>query len=164
MTRNIAAFNSTERLTLTERIARVAVGAGLLSTMVAADGALGWAAVLPLLAVYPVLTGVMGYEPLRAFLPRDSIAYRTAQLTAGGAMVGSIFVTSQFALPDAFAIVPLIGVYYVLAGILGRAPLATVDESLRYEAFADEAPVIPATVTVATRRATAEAIRRSRAA
>jgi hypothetical protein len=161
-TRTFAAITSSERLTVIERAARVAVGVGLLSTAAFAQGPLGWVAILPLLAVYPMLTGVIGYEPLRAFLERDSVAYRTAQLTAGAAMVGSVFVTSQFAaVPmELFAIVPLIGVYYVLAGILGRAPLASVDESMRDDAFADErGALVPVKVPVATQRTAARGTR-----
>jgi hypothetical protein len=162
MTRTNTVDTSTDRLTPTERVARVAIGIGLLSSVAVADGPLGWAAILPLLAIYPVLTGVMGIEPARTFFERDSVAYRAAQLTVGGTLVGSVFVTSQFAaVPmEVLAIVPLIGVYYVLAGILGRAPLASVDESMRDDAFADErGALVPVKVPVATQRTAARGTR-----
>lgn len=126
---------SPEQLTPLERMARTTIGIALMSSVFVAQGLLDWAVVLPLLAVYPLLTGVMGMEPMRVFLKHDSIAYRTVQLSVGGALVGSVFAASHFtAVPMAeFMILPLMGIYYVLAGLLGQSPLASVDEAMHNE-------------------------------
>jgi hypothetical protein len=130
-----------ERLTSFERAARIVVGAALMSSVFFATGPLDWAVALPLLAVYPLLTGVMGIEPLRALLARGTMIYRAAQFAVGGALVGSIFAAGHFsAVPlGEFMILPLVGIYYVLAGIMGRAPIASAEEVLHEES------AIPAT-------------------
>ena len=132
---------SPEQLSTLERVARTALGIALMSSVFFAPGAMDWAIVLPLLAVYPLMTGVMGMEPMRVFLERGSVAYRTAQFTVGGALVGSIFAISHFsAVPmEEFMLLPLMGIYYVLAGIMGQSPLASTDAAMHSEA------AIPAT-------------------
>jgi hypothetical protein len=57
------------------------------------------------------------------------------QYTVGGALVGSLFVMSRFsAVPVAeFMVLPLVGIYYMLAGIMGQPPLAAVSEVMRRE-------------------------------
>lgn len=131
-TRRITTDSSPERLTTLERVARTAIGGALISSVFIAQGPLDWAIVLPLLAVYPLLTGLMGMEPMRVFLERGSAAYRIAQFSIGGALVGSVFAVGHFsAVPmEEFMILPLMGVYYVLAGILGQASLASAEEAM----------------------------------
>jgi len=123
---------SPETLTTFERVVRTAIGIALMSSVFFAQGPMDWAVVLPLLAVYPLLTGVMGKEPMRMFLERGSVAYRTVQLTVGGVLVSSIFAASHFtAVPmEEFMLLPLMGIYYVLAGILGQAPLASIADAM----------------------------------
>ena len=121
---------SPEKLTALERIARTAIGIALLSSVFVAQGPLDWAIVLPLLGIYPLFTGMTGDEPMRVFLERGSIGYRTAQFTVGGALVGSVFGIGHFsAVPvEEIMILPLLGIYYVLAGIMGQSPLATEED------------------------------------
>lgn len=139
---------SPEKLTTLERTARTLIGIALISSVFVAQGPLDWAVVLPLLATYPLLTGVMGMEPMRVFLERGSVTYRTVQLTVGGALVGSVFAASHFAaVPMAeLMILPLMGIYYLLAGLLGQSPLASVDEAMHNE------PLLPAVVKKVTAR------------
>ncbi len=139
---------SLDRLTTAERVARTVVGVALLSTAYIVSGPMGWGALLPLLAIYPILTGVMGQEPLRFIFTRGSVAYRTAQLAIGGALVGSAFVSSAFAAvpTEVFTLLPLMGVYYVLAGILGQAPLAFMAEPVEYDAVSGTGARASATV------------------
>lgn len=121
-----------ETLSSFERAARIVMGVTLMTGVFVAEGTLNWAVALPLVAIYPLLTGVMGQEPLRALFDRGSIAYRSAQFAIGGALVGSIFAIGHFsAVPiGEFMILPLVGIYYVLAGIMGQAPLASFEEAL----------------------------------
>jgi hypothetical protein len=124
-----------EYLTTVERIVRTTIGVVLIGSVFVAKGPLDWAVVMPLLGIYPLLTGVMGIEPMRVFLERGSMTYRTVQYTVGGALVGSLFVMSHFSsVPVAeFMILPLVGIYYMLAGIMGQAPLAAVSKAMRRE-------------------------------
>ena len=54
------------------RIARIAVGLALVYSTVFQAGTLGLAAVLPLLAIYPILTGVLGWDPVVQLVARKS--------------------------------------------------------------------------------------------
>lgn len=142
-TQYITTQTEPDALTSIERAARIVLGAALMGSVLFAEGPLDWAVALPLLAIYPLLTGVMGREPLRVLLTHGSVAYRASQFAVGGALVGSVFAAGHFtAVPlGEFMILPLVGIYYVLAGIMGRSPLAMVEEALH-----ERAP-IPATVS-----------------
>ena len=48
------------------RTGRVLLGATLIGSTLAAEGALGWTALLPLIAVAPLLTAILGYCPIVA--------------------------------------------------------------------------------------------------
>lgn len=135
-TQNRTTQPSPEKLSTLERVARTAFGIALMSSVFITQGPMDWAIVMPLLAVYPLLTGVMGMEPMRALLERGSAAYRTAQFTVGGALVSSIFAISHFsAVPmEEFMLLPLMGIYYVLAGIMGQSPLGSTEEAMHGEA------------------------------
>lgn len=62
-------YRKQEIIGLWDRSVRIALGAALIGiAMTASETPLGWIAVLPLLAVYPVLTGVVGRDPLRSAL------------------------------------------------------------------------------------------------
>ena len=125
-----------EALTSAERIARTTIGVALISSAFVAKNPIDWAIVMPLLGIYPLLTGLMGIEPMRVFLERGSLAYRAVQYTVGGALVGSLFVLNHFSsVPIAeFMVLPLVGIYYMLAGIMGQAPIAAVTEAMQWEA------------------------------
>lgn len=50
-----------------ERVARVVLGVGvILDVVFHASGPLGWVAILPILSIYPGLTGFIGYDPIYA--------------------------------------------------------------------------------------------------
>lgn len=131
-TRYITTQTEPDTLTSFERAARIVIGAVLMSSVFFAEGPLDWAAVMPLLAIYPLLTGVMGREPLRELLTQGSISYRASQFAIGAALVGSVFAAGHFtAVPlGEFMMLPLVGIYYVLAGIMGRSPLALFEEAM----------------------------------
>lgn len=147
---------SPARLAILERAARIAVGIALISAVVVAPSPLGWAAVLPLIAIYPILSGILGQEPLRFFFAHGSVGYRAAQFAIGGVLVGSVFVnTSSFGVPaEILTLLPLAGIYYVLAGIMGRAPLASMDESATYDPLGYFGDNAVAAVTTASPRGT----------
>ncbi len=137
---------SLETLSSLERVTRIAIGVALIGSVFAAKGPLDWAAAWPLLGIYPLLTGMIGVEPLRYFLERGSVAYRSAQFAFGGALIGSVFVAGQYAaIPhEELMVLPLVGAFYMLAGIMGRGPIAT------FEAALHDQPEMPATVAIET--------------
>lgn len=54
------------------RIARIAVGLALVYSTAFQAGTLGLAAILPLLAIYPISTGVLGWDPIVQLVARKS--------------------------------------------------------------------------------------------
>lgn len=55
-----------KNITVAERGARITVGFGLIAVVAMQTGALGLSALLPLVAVYPIMTGFLGGDPLYA--------------------------------------------------------------------------------------------------
>lgn len=120
-------------LSWTERNARIAAGAALIGATMATNGStLGWIALLPLLAVYPIMTGIAGFDPVRMLL-RDAFAYRALATTAAAALVGTPFILETA--HGATMLFPLAGVYAVLGAVLGRSPLAALVEATRTMAW-----------------------------
>lgn len=56
------------RLSLTSRVSRLAIGALLLAIPMTQNGVLGELAVLPLLAIYPLLTAILGFGLVEVLL------------------------------------------------------------------------------------------------
>ncbi|WP_455222375.1 YgaP family membrane protein [Kaarinaea lacus] len=63
-------FDETRNLGLLERGVRIAIGTtAILAVLVSQNiGMLGWVALIPLLAIYPIMTGIIGYDPFYAWL------------------------------------------------------------------------------------------------
>lgn len=56
-----------------QRVNRVLIGSVMIiATMVAPVTPLGWLAVLPLIATYPVFAGMFGYDPLTSYLEHEA--------------------------------------------------------------------------------------------
>ena len=73
-------------LTVVQRVNRILFGAVLIiATMAAPVAPLGWLAVLPLIATYPIFAGMFGYDPLTSFLEHESgkAIHRVAGLSVG---------------------------------------------------------------------------------
>ena len=76
-----------ENLTLSQRLNRILFGAALIViTMLASATPLGWLAILPLLATYPIFTGIYGYDPVVEFAKQRvmGIAHAVSHLHIGG--------------------------------------------------------------------------------
>ncbi len=149
------------KMSVAERVARVVFGAALISPVLSLDIApLGWLALLPLAAVYPVLTGVTGHDPMRGVLVHP-VAYRLFAGILGAGLVASALIAPAIepAAPlGAIAILPLLGIYAVLAALLGRAPMAAVAEATRTIVYivppaGDEDVAEPLTMQGSTRNA-----------
>jgi len=62
-----------QELSVVQRVNRVLVGAVMIvATMLAPFAPLGWLAVLPLLATYPIFAGMFGYDPLSTYIEREA--------------------------------------------------------------------------------------------
>lgn len=106
-----------------ERIMRVVWGASFIGFVGAQDsGPLGAMALLPLIAIYPLATGMLGIDPIRSVLAPGSRAYRVLQFSTGLAMLGVAFIAAQEIL-GMYALLALIAIIPVLAAILGCSPL-----------------------------------------
>jgi len=120
-----AKIQTIEGLTVIERAARTVVGIALIgSVFVASENTLGWLAVLPLLGIYPLYTGLTGAASMSNLFDNNPAMYRVTQAAVTAALIGSVFVTGAVPL-GAVVILPLIGIYTALSAILGRSPLAT---------------------------------------
>lgn len=112
-----------EKLSSVSRVTRIAFGVALLAFTMTYNGVLGVLAVLPLIAVYPILTGILGYGLVELALVRGRHAERPASLRrtsrvihviVGVALIGAVMagVTQQ-------AWLALLGIYPILLGALG---------------------------------------------
>ena len=68
-------YASDGRLSVGDRISRVLLGKAITTVPVyfvitGSMGALGWLALLPLIALYPMVTGLSGWDPLYALARR----------------------------------------------------------------------------------------------
>lgn len=123
-----------EQMSVAERVARVVLGAAMIAPLYSPEvSTAGWLAVLALAAAYPVLTGLAGADPVRGLL-KHPLAYRVFAATVGAGLIGVAFAVPAIA-PSmtlgSLMILPLAGIYAVLAAMLGHAPLAAVTEAMR---------------------------------
>lgn len=63
--------NNLQNIDWVERVGRFALGMGLIIALLIGEGPLGWWATLPLIAIYPSLTAVLGWDPVYALVARD---------------------------------------------------------------------------------------------
>ena len=125
-------LENVENLTASERVLRALAGSVfILYTMNASVTPLGWLAVLPLLAVYPIFTAITGWSPIRFLFNKQdnqsrtlSTVQRSAWGLTGAAAIGSVYMVSGPL--GGFAVLPLLGIYPVLVAILGEEPVSTL--------------------------------------
>ena len=105
----------------------------ILIAMIAPKTPLGWLAVLPLVAVYPVFTAITGWNPVKTLYTKTRFAQRALHLSmvtrvvlaaVGVAAIGSVYVTPGVL--SYMAVLPLLGIYPVFAAILGADPIAAL--------------------------------------
>lgn len=61
---------SRDTLSITERAARIILSVALITVTLAGEGAIGTFAIVPLLAIYPGVTGFLGWDPLASVIGR----------------------------------------------------------------------------------------------
>ena len=121
-------------LSKSSRAARLVIGVALIvGVMTTSLAPLGLLAVLPLLAIYPVFTGMTGWDPLREFCKSERITDCLLHLPTparmvigaiGIAMLGSVFVVSGA--PGWLIVLPLLAVYPVFIAVIGEEPITAL--------------------------------------
>jgi hypothetical protein len=119
-----AQFNlESVKLSTLSRVTRIAFGAVLLAVTMSHGGVLGILAVLPLVAIYPILTGLLGYSLVELLFVNERRIERPARLgpvpravllALGAGLIGAVMGGT-----GAPAWVALLGIYPILVGGLG---------------------------------------------
>jgi len=109
------------------RVRRVAIGSIFIGIVMNASGPLGYLAVLPLLAIYPILTGLFGEDPIDGLLANWAGGFegeclrpssRVALLALGGVAIGVMMLSPEsVGMRATFA---LAAVYPIMAGLFGE--------------------------------------------
>jgi hypothetical protein len=116
------------KLNTTSRISRILIGSGMIGIIMAASGPLGYLTLLPLLAIYPLMTGLLGEDPINGLLGRWQGGYnghcfkpitRTALLAVGAGAIGVVMTSPEGAVSVA-GIIALFSVFPVMAGLFGE--------------------------------------------
>ena len=96
-------FKKTE-LNTAARVRRVAIGSIFIGIVMNTTGPLGYLAVLPLLAIYPILTGLFGEDPVDGLLANWQGGFegecfrpssRVALLALGGTAIGAAMLSPE---------------------------------------------------------------------
>ncbi|WP_455204106.1 YgaP family membrane protein [Kaarinaea lacus] len=125
--------SAAQNIDTSSRAVRLVVGMGLIAYVLTSQQTpLGLLAVLPLIAIYPVFTGIIGWDPLVAVIKQRRFMQlalqipkiaRVALATAGFAMIGSVFFTAEL---GNFAILALAGIYPIFLAITGYDPITAL--------------------------------------
>lgn len=147
-----------ENLRNVSRAIRGVIGVGLITFVMTTPAApLGWYALLPLLAVYPIFTAIIGWDPAKAFFQNPAVASRGLQLSkparlvlgvTGVSLIGSVYVAAFFGGSlGLLAILPIMGIYPIANAITGVdliTALYNMDNSLnKVEQAGSVAATIP---------------------
>ena len=109
------------------RVRRIAIGSIFIGIVMNTAGPLGYLAVLPLLAIYPILTGLFGEDPVDGLLANWPGGFegkcfrpssRVALLALGGVAIGVMMLSPENV--DIRAALALVAVYPIMAGLFGE--------------------------------------------
>jgi hypothetical protein len=126
-----------ENLDKYSRAMRALIGAGLVAyVMITPQAPLGWYAVLPLLAVYPLFTAITAWDPIKALFRHSSFSRRALHFSrsvrfvvgaVGVALIGSVYVAAYLGVSlGAWAVLPILGIYPMFAAIAGMDPITAL--------------------------------------
>lgn len=114
-------------LSTVSRVRRIIIGSAFIGIAMSATGPLGYLTLLPLLAIYPILTGLFGEDPIdgllanwqggsegRLFRPST----RVGLLTVGAVSIGVMMLSPEHV--GIRALLALAAVYPVMAGLFGE--------------------------------------------
>lgn len=124
-------------LTAVERFTRAAAALVLLLyPMLTAQPTLGLIALLPLIAIYPMFTAVVGWDPVRYVLTNSEAVginqkvARTGLVIIGTGLIGATMLTSVNPL-GGLAVLALLGTLPLFIAIFGENPVTALFESSR---------------------------------
>ena len=109
------------------RVRRIAIGSIFIGFVMNTTGPLGYLAVLPLLAIYPILTGLFGEDPVDGLLANWQGGFegecfrpssRVALLALGGVAIGALMLSPESV--GLRATLALVAVYPIMAGLFGE--------------------------------------------
>ncbi|MBE9515770.1 MAG: hypothetical protein IME93_02210 [Proteobacteria bacterium] len=147
------AIKKTE-LNTASRVRRIAVGSIFIGIVMSAPGPLGYLAVLPLLAIYPILTGLFGEDPVDGLLANWQGGFegecfrpssRIALIALGGMAIGAVMISPENV--GIRATLALASVYPIMAGLFGE-DLLSVALGFGKERQQVQAPAIERSVKV----------------
>lgn len=135
---NVIVSNTKGDLSSAQRIARALVALTMLAyPMLTAAAPLGLVALLPLFAIYPMFTAVVGWDPVRYTINnsdetlgmRQTVA-RAGLVVVGTGLIGAAMLTTVHPI-GGIAVLALLGVVPVFIAIFGENPLVALIQSSR---------------------------------
>jgi len=126
-------------ISIGERIARAAVAISMLFyPMLMVESQMEWIALLPLVAIYPMFTAVVGWDPILFIIETGEQAGKSRQVRMTArivlASVGALMIAATLAVPTAriglYSLPALFGIWPVFIAILGENPLLALQESI----------------------------------
>jgi len=131
-------YDTDGELTVAQRYARAAAAlVMLLYPMTTAATPLGFIALLPLIAIYPMFTAVVGWDPVRYVLAiaeehngTSQTVARTGLVIIGTGLIGSAMLTSVNPL-GGLSVLALLGILPIFVAIFGENPVKALFESSR---------------------------------
>lgn len=109
------------------RTVRILIGMGFIGAVMATSGSLGYLTLLPLLAVYPLITGLVGEDPIDGLVTDWLGGYedhcfrpssRVALLAVGVGAIGVVMANPQSV--ASLGWIALASVYPIMAGLFGE--------------------------------------------
>jgi len=133
----IQAYESHGDLTTSQRVARAGAAlVMLLYPMTTAASPLGLIALLPLIAIYPMFSAVVGWDPVRYVLSDNDnwgisqTLARAGLVVIGTGLIGATMLATVNPL-GGLAILALVGILPVFIAIFGENPVAALMQSSR---------------------------------
>lgn len=146
-------------LSTISRVSRLVAGSVFIGVVMSIDSQLGYLALLPLLAIYPILTGIIGEDPLDKLFANwkggfegecFSPSSRAALIALGGVAIGVMMLSPENV--GMRAVLALASVYPILSGLFGE-DLATTVLGLGRKQKAEETPRVQSVKLVHTTKA-----------
>ncbi len=126
-------------ISIGERLVRALVAISMLFyPMLMAASQMEWIALLPLVAIYPMFTAVVGWDPILFIIETGEHAGRSKQVRMAArivlASVGTLMIVASLTVPVGrvgwYSLSALIGTLPVFIAILGENPLQALQDSI----------------------------------
>jgi hypothetical protein len=118
----------TSKLNMTSRISRILIGSVMVGIIMSTNGPVGYLTLLPLLAIYPLMTGLLGEDPINGLFARWNGGFnghcfkpstRIALLAIAAGAIG-VVMTSPEGVASVAGMIALFSVFLVMAGMFGE--------------------------------------------